>query len=251
MRENMELVELCGYLTAIAFAVKFIMLVWEYKIYLCIFLCLVIFAVAFVLVTDKKEGKKTMPKVRTEKPFEPLPMKELFEEYFSLSDVIKADKDFQRRLWACRRSYELLPYFVKGWLAENDELPPTIMCRDVGIKLFIRAGQWYSAECGIKKCIEAGVYLDGGQAALDYLNRYKVAAKSAVKFLLENPGYRQDNIYKALPHVDRDCLKDFIRSSLLIEKIKLTNTNLLYVDNKAYVQSDFLWNPEKSKALFD
>lgn len=191
-------------------------------------LLIVGFALVFILLYKEVEP---MPEI--EKPF--ASVKDLFEEYFALSDVIKNGKDFQRRLAACRRSYELLPYFVKYWLAENDELPPTIMCRDIGIKLFMRGAKWDCAESAIKKCAELGLYNDNGQAALNYFNRYKKAAFTVINFLLINPGFKQKNIYKALPDVDKDCLEEIMRSSVIVKKARAGDTNLIYINPKVSV----------------
>ena len=197
-----------------------------YSRILLLLLLIIGFVLVFVLLRKEVEP---VPKI--EKPF--VSVKELFEEYFALSDVIKNGKNFNRRLTACRRSNELLPYFVKYWLAENDELPPTIMCRDVGIKLLMRGAQWDCAESAIKKCAELGLYDDNGQAALNYFNRYKKAAFAVINFLLVNPGFKQKNIYKALPEVDQDCLKEIMRSSVIVKKIRAGDTYLIYINSDA------------------
>lgn len=157
-------------------------------------------------------------------------IEEPFRTYFQLSDKIQKAKDINAKLAACEESYKILPDFVRAWLAESDRLPDTIRCRDVGVDLYMRQGEWAKARSAIEKCAAAGVYDDDGQAEIDYLERYQQAAQAALSFIEKNPGYLQKNIYKALPEVDRDCLKKFARWSQLIRKEPQGNTNRLYVE---------------------
>ena len=154
---------------------------------------------------------------------------ELFKTYFRLSDEIQHSKDVQRKLAACEATYKIPPEFVRAYLKDSDKLPDTILCRDVGVELYMRLGQWDKARAAINKIAAAGAYSDGGQAASDYLNRYQHAAELALKFLKSNPGFLQKNLYRALPEADKDCLKSFARSSFLIRKEKSGNTNKLYL----------------------
>lgn len=153
---------------------------------------------------------------------------EPFKTYYRLSDEIKFSKDVQAKLAACEASYDILGDFVRAWLKDTAKLPDTILCRDVGVELYLRLGQWDKARVAINKIATAGAYSDGGQDALNHLERYRQAADSAIKFLRANPGFQQNKIYDALPEVDHDCLKNFIRSSYLIRKEKSGNTNRLY-----------------------
>jgi len=205
----------------------------------------IVWAAVFLLLKPKQK-ETIMPEVKItqETITEPPKVDEIMNRYFELSEIIRHDKDVRNKLRACRASYKILPYFVKHWLEENDELPPTILCRDVGIKLFMRVGQWYNAELAIKTCAAVGALPDDGQAALDYLRRYKKTVQAAVKLIQDNEGFLQDQIYKALPNADQDCLKDFVRSSLLIDKIKIGKTNALYINKRVYTESDFHWRPE-------
>lgn len=156
-------------------------------------------------------------------------VEEPFKTYYDLSDAIRNSRDVKAKLAACEASYEILPAFVRAWLKDSDKLPPTILCRDVGVELYLRLGQWANARVAIAKCAVAGAYPDGGLEALNYLERYRRTAELALEFLRANSGYLQKNIYRALPEADKDCLKSFTRSSLLIRKENFGNTNKLYV----------------------
>lgn len=154
---------------------------------------------------------------------------EPFETYFRLSEIIDKSKDIEERLAACEASYKILPRFVRAWLKDSDRLPDTILCRDVGVELYLRLGRWKDARNAIEKCAGAGVYDDDGAAMFDYYERYKHTAELALVFLKANEGYLQKNIYRALPDADQECLRKFTRSSLLIRKEKSGGTNKLYV----------------------
>lgn len=154
---------------------------------------------------------------------------EPFKTFFRLSEIIDKSKAIEERLAACEATYKILPQFVRAWLKDSERLPDTILCRDVGIELYLRLGRWEEARNAIEKCAVAGVYDDDGKAAIEHFQKYKEAAETALKFLTLNPGYLQKNIYRALPDVDQECLKKFTRSSMLIRKEKSGGTNKLYV----------------------
>lgn len=142
--------------------------------------------------------------------------------------MIQHGKDIQAKLAACEASYKILGEFVRAHLKDSVKLPDTILCRDVGVELYLRLGQWDKAHAAINKIAVAGAYSDGGQDALNHLERYQRTAESAIKFLRANAGFHQNKIYDALPEGDRECLKSFVRSSYLIRKVKAGNTNKLY-----------------------
>ena len=154
---------------------------------------------------------------------------EPFATYFRLSEEIKSERDIEKKLAACEASFEILPAFVRESLKDSPKLPDTILCRDEAPKLYLRLGRWAQAEAAIKKCRQAGAYDDGGRSALEHLKRYRSAAESALAFLESHAGFLQKDLYKALPDVDRDCLKEFARSSQLIRKVKSGSTNKLYL----------------------
>lgn len=200
------------------------------------------FVIAFigVLFFVTRFNSKTMDTSKITAPYESLSAEEMYKRYYELSDIIKKEKDNRLRLRACEESYTMIKVFVDNQLEEFGDIPPTILCRDVGIKLYMRVGQWLRAENAIKKCVAAGIIADGGRADFEYLARYVKAAKVAIKFLQSHEGYLQKNIYKALNSED-EFLKKFIRSTLLIDKVKFGDTNKLFINNKVYVESDFHW----------
>ena len=153
---------------------------------------------------------------------------EPFTTFYKLSEDIRTSRDIADKLAACEASYKILPEFVRLTLADWGKLPDSILCRDEGAKLYMRLGDWSAARSAIDKCIAAGAYPDGGAEALNHLARYEQAARLALAFLDKNPGFPQNKIYKALPAADQDCLKEFVRSSLLIRKEKFGRTNKLY-----------------------
>jgi len=155
---------------------------------------------------------------------------EIYDTYDRLCYVIQNSKSTAKRLAACEESYEILPAFVRANLRDFGNIPNSIPCRDYGVEMYMRQGEWAKARSAIEKCAVAGVYDDDGQEMYDYLERYQQAAQAALSFLEKNPGYLQRNLYKALPEVDRDCLKKFARSSQLIRKEPQGNTNRLYVE---------------------
>lgn len=155
---------------------------------------------------------------------------EVYDTYYRLCEVIQHSKSTAKKLAACEESYEILPAFVRVNLRDFGSLPDSIPCRDVGVELYLHLGEWAKARSAIEKCAVAGVYDDDGQEMYDYLEKYQRAATAALQFLRENPGYLQRNIYDALPEVDRESLKKFTRSSLLIKKERSGNTNKLYVE---------------------
>lgn len=153
---------------------------------------------------------------------------EPFTTFYKLSEDIRTSRDISAKLAACESSYKILPEFVRLTLADWGKLPDSIRCRDEGAKLYMRLGDWSAARSAIDKCIAAGAYPDGGAEALNHLARYEQAARLALAFIDKNPGFPQNKIYKALPAADQDCLKEFVRSSLLIRKEKFGRTNKLY-----------------------
>lgn len=152
--------------------------------------------------------------------------------FFELSQKI-ADSRYtvKARLRFCEDSLVYLPHIVEWFREHGGELPPSILCRDVGPELYMRLGRWYDARRIIDTCIACHAYYpENGTAAIEHLNTYKSTAETAVQFLIENPGYLQRKIYKALEgKVDLDCLKHFTRCSYQIRKEPDGKTNRLYV----------------------
>lgn len=162
------------------------------------------------------------------------------DKYFKLSDIIVNTRlPIDKRLCACEASYEILPEIIRIFNSEGS-IPPCIACRDYGIDLYFRLGKWSAAATAIQKCSAAGAFEDTSTAKdiASELAEYKKAAEDAVSWILAHPGFRQNKIYDALPNVNRDALKRFTRSSRLLVKKKTGNTNALYIDENALLQSD-------------
>ncbi len=155
------------------------------------------------------------------------------QKFYSLSEQIGNNKDVEKKLRACEASYGILPDVIEEFIKRDHELPPEIYCRDVGPELYMRLGRWDCAARAIKVCIDADAYYpntsDEGENELQYLRKYMDVANAAVDYIKSNPGTLQKDIYKNLKELDRDTLKTFTRSSLLIRKEKFGNTNKLYI----------------------
>lgn len=150
--------------------------------------------------------------------------------FYELSQMIEGEKDIRRKIKLCHEQLAILPGFVESWLSGDSELPPIIMCRDVGPELYMRLGMWEDASRFIHACIDANAYYPNrGEEQLEHLALFKEAADTALNFIDENPGFLQKDIYKALPNLDKECLKHFLRCSLTIRKEPCGKTNRLYV----------------------
>lgn len=150
--------------------------------------------------------------------------------YYGLMQKVQQAQTSEEKGKLLERQLRLLPAFVSNSLIE-DELPPIIPCRDELPELYMRAGNWKEAERVIKFCMaENAYYPDTGEDSLRYLLNYKTAAETTLKFLKDNPGYLQKNIYKALANAELDdySLKHFIRCSEQIKKVPFQGTNKLY-----------------------
>lgn len=118
------------------------------------------------------------------------------------------------------------------YINANFNAPQELVCRDLLPELYMRLGKWDKAEKAIKRCIEANAYYpDNGSEELLYLTTFRKVATQAISYITQNPGCLQRNIYKALPYEadEKECLKHFLRNSLLITKEKFNNTNKLYI----------------------
>lgn len=157
----------------------------------------------------------------------------IMKEFYLLSDEIKNSNDINKILEACEASYEILYDVVDIWKKQYNEVPPSILCRDIGPELYMRLGKWEHAVSAILACIEAEAYYpnndEGGQQALTYLNLYSKTAILAVDYIRKNPGTLQREIYRKLPELDQPMLKHFTRCSLQIRKVPYKSTNKLYV----------------------
>lgn len=160
-------------------------------------------------------------------------------EFFRLSEIIGSGKNsIKDRLDACEKSFPMLKEFCRMELKDCGEVPPVINCRDYGVKLYLRLGDWENAERVINLCISAKAYTKKeGKEELEDLHSYRKVAEIALSYITEHPGCLQKDIYKALglDGDDKEQLKHFLRSSLQIRKEKYNSTNKLFVNTNAVV----------------
>lgn len=157
----------------------------------------------------------------------------IYTSFYNLMDQIDAAQAVTEKLILCEQARPLLAQFVATSISQDGDLPPCIMCRDYAPIWYMQLGQWQKAEEYIRFCISCKAYYpDNGKYELQYLKQYKKAAITALSYIAQNPGCLQSKIYGAIGNsVDRDCLKDFTRSSMLIKKVPYKKTNMLYVSN--------------------
>ena len=156
----------------------------------------------------------------------------LMDRFYGLQEKIKQSGPLDVRLRYCEQSLEILPEVIKKWRDEFDEepIPPLIVCRDYAPEWYGRLGKWDDAFRVIRFCVDCGAYTaEEGRDALNLLIQRKAASDAALSFISDHPGWKQADIYRMLPNVDRDALKWFTRNSLLIRKEPNGKTNLLFL----------------------
>lgn len=144
------------------------------------------------------------------------------------------ETDTAKIIRLCEADLKKLPEFMTPYLSAHFPAPGELICRDLLPNLYMQLGQWDKAEAAIQKCIEANAYYpDHGLTELSYLACYRKVATNALSYIEQNPGCLQSGIYKKLSYEgdDRETLKDFLRCSKQIKKIKHGNTNELYLAN--------------------
>ncbi len=160
-------------------------------------------------------------------------------EFYRLSEIIGSGKNpIKNRLDACEKSLAMLPEFCRMELKDYGEVPPLINCRDYGVELYLRLGDWENARRVIFTCINAKAYTqEEGNEVLENFHAYRKAAETAMSYIAEHPGCLQKDMYKALglDGNDKEQLKHFLRSSLQIQKEKYNSTNKLFVNTDAVV----------------
>lgn len=141
------------------------------------------------------------------------------------------ETDTNKIILMCESDLKKLSELMAPYITAKFDAPPELACRDLLPKLHMQLGKWDKAEKAIKKCIEAKAYYpDDGFSELTYLSSYRKIATEVLAYLHQKPGYLQRNIYKAMGYIgeERKILKDFLRDSKLIKKIKYNNTNQLF-----------------------
>jgi hypothetical protein len=146
------------------------------------------------------------------------------KEYYKTLRQLEKTRDVKRRIQILERQLTLLPAIISEEIERDGHLAPVITCRDELSEIYMRMGDWAAAERTIKFCMRCNAYYpESGEEQLKYLLDYKMAAETAIRFLNENPGYLQKNIYRALKseNLDDYSLKHFIRCSGQIKKSAL------------------------------
>jgi hypothetical protein len=145
------------------------------------------------------------------------------------------ETDTNKIICMCESDLKKLSEFMAPYIAAKFDAPPELACRDLLPELYMQLGKWDMAEKAINKCIEAKAYYpNDGLAELSYLTTYRKIADEVLTFLQQNPGYLQRNMYKAMGYIEeeKELLKDFLRNSKLIKKLKYNNTNQLFCNTE-------------------
>lgn len=141
------------------------------------------------------------------------------------------ETDIHKQIRMCESDLKKLSEFMAPYLSAGFPPPDELICRDLLPELYMQLGQWDKAERVIKTCITEKAYeLNDGLSALTNFVSYRKIAIEALAYIQEHPGCLQRNIYKALSFEgdDREQLKEFLRYSKQIKKVKHGNTNELY-----------------------
>lgn len=155
--------------------------------------------------------------------------------YQEQQQVYETD-DIKKSIRICQKQLKQLDEFMAPYLSAKFPAPPELVCRDLLPELYMKLGEWDKAEKTIKLCIEANAfYPDNGFEQLSNLESYHKVATAALSYISQNPGCLQRNMYKVLQFDgdEREHLKYFLRTSLLISKEKSGNTNKLYCKKAA------------------
>lgn len=162
--------------------------------------------------------------------FKPKPPK---RGYWTLIRLIQEAHGDEERLALCEEALPLLPGFVSDYLKTDNELPPVVPPRDMLPEMYMRFGEWGKARETVDFCLSVGAYQHGEHSEIkkDIFNR-QAATEGLLKFLRENPGFLQKDIYKTpvLAALDHDALVWACRSFHLIRKEKSGKTNKLYIN---------------------
>lgn len=141
------------------------------------------------------------------------------------------ETDINKKIRMCEIDLKNLPAFMTPYLSAGFSAPVDLICRDMLPKLYIQLGKWEKAERAIKICIAEKAYYpeDGSKELADFESYHKVAVET-LSYISQNPGCLQRNIYKTMEYegTQREQLKDFLRNSNQIEKVKYNNTNQLF-----------------------
>lgn len=151
--------------------------------------------------------------------------------FYNVQHKVFEEKDIEKRILLCQCQLKALNEFMQPYILAGFPSPVELACRDMLPSLYMRLGKWEDAQKSIQACIEAKAYYpDDGSDALANLERYKRVASETLSHISNKPGCLQSGIYKAMGYEneDKECLKDFLRYSELIRKVKHGSTYELY-----------------------
>ncbi len=141
------------------------------------------------------------------------------------------ETDINKLIRLCESQLKRLHEFIQPYIAANFDAPAELACRDLLPELYMQTGEWEKAEKTIKTCILEKAYdpEDSSDVLADF-EAYRKVAIETLTYISQNPGCLQRNIYKKMGYegIEREKLKDFIRDSRLIRKVKYNNTNQLF-----------------------
>lgn len=151
--------------------------------------------------------------------------------FYKHQQTLYDETDTAKIIRICERDLRKLPEFMAPYLSAKFPAPPELACRDLLPELYMQLGEWSKAESAIKRCIDSKAYFpDDGTSKLAYLTSYQKIATNTLSYIKQNPGCLQRNIYKKMGYegAEKELLKDFLRYSKLINKVKYNNTNQLF-----------------------
>jgi uncharacterized protein (UPF0128 family) len=113
----------------------------------------------------------------------------------------------------------------------RDSIPPVIPCIQELPHVYCTCSRWDDAIRVHKIALGKGLidkyHLD---EVVNNIRNTEFAHSVTIEFIKNNKGVLQRDIYKKLPHVDRDMLKWIMRYSIDIQKNKNGSTYELYID---------------------
>ncbi|TGY91000.1 hypothetical protein E5329_23195 [Petralouisia muris] len=155
--------------------------------------------------------------------------------FYKHQQELYTEKDIDKQIRLCESDLKKLPEFIEPYISANFSAPDELACRDLLPDLYMQLGKWDKAEKIIKKCIDSNAYFpENGSKALTNFESYKKIATETLAYISQNSGCLQRNIYKKMGYEgeEKELLKDFLRYSRLIKKVKYNNTNQLFCNTE-------------------
>jgi len=175
------------------------------------------------------------------------------ELFYSTQRKAYAEDDADERIRICERQMRKLSEFMEPYISADFPAPDELACRDLLPDLYMQTGRWEKAEKTITACIEAGAYYpDDGSEDLARLKSHKKVAEETLSYIFHHPGVLQRNIYKAMGYEgdEREILKDFLRTSRQLNKVKHNNTYQLFC-SEGYTDDGTQKNCKKNRTASD